>query len=185
MRLNVIMREEQEWIKLVPEKLEDQLAVGFGSVQTVTTSDYNGLLNKPSINSVELVGALTAEELGLGSVYYDTTEHWEAQPELIAERATVYIYSDYYYIEDEGGNRTPIAGLKVGDGTSYLIDMPFVTDAMTYMLVTHIANNSVHITTAEREFWNNKVSAYMDRDTAETLVLSKTHYEKDGEIVGG
>ena len=164
---------------------DDRMRLGFGEVQTVTASDYEKLINKPSINSVELVGALTAEDLGLSSVYYDTTAQWNAQPNLVASRGVVYIYSDYTYIEDGVGNRTPIAGIKVGDGESYLIDLPFVSDAMTYALVTHVSNTSVHMTPQEKAFWNNKVSSYIDPSDNETLIFSKTHYEDDGVLIEG
>lgn len=183
MRLNVIFREENETIKLIPKTLNEWINVGFGEVQSLTENDYNKLVNKPSINSVTLEGALTAEDLGLGRVYYDTKENWDAQRDLVAERGVVYIYSDYTYIEDEAGNRTPVAGIRIGDGTSYLIDMPFISDAATYLITTHMANAAVHVSPADRQFWNNKVSAYMNHVDAECLELSKTHYELNGEII--
>ena len=163
---------------------EDQLRLNFGNVQTVTASDYNKLINKPTINSVELVGALTAEDLGLGSVYYDTTEHWDSQAGLVSQEGVVYIYSDYTYIEDDVGNRTWIAGLKVGDGSAYLRDLPFVSDAMTATIIHHVSDSSMHTTPQEKAFWNNKVSSYIDHEDGEVLVLSKTSYENDGVIVG-
>lgn len=42
----------------------EQLDAKFGSVQKVSTSDYNDLFNKPSINEVELKGNKTFEDLG-------------------------------------------------------------------------------------------------------------------------
>lgn len=178
MRLNVRMTTD-----------ESKIPVKFGEVQTLNahggTGDYNDLENKPTINSVVLEGALTASDLGLGSVYYDTTANWNAQSQLIAEAGTVYIYSDYDYVEDASGNRTPIAGIRIGDGTSYLIDMPFVSDKTTQMIVSHVSNSDIHVTTEEKQFWNNKVSAYLSGDAQETLVLSKTNYEMNGVIISG
>ena len=172
MRLNVLFREEAPF------------RVDFGSVQTATENDYNNLINKPTINSIVLTGALNARDLGLGNVYYDTTDSWNAQSELIAEEAAIYIYSDCQIYEDESGNQYPLAGLKIGDGSSYLIDMPFVTDTMSSTLIAHIADSTVHVTAAERAFWNNKVSAYMDHSVDELLVLSKTTYEdENGNII--
>lgn len=64
MRLNVIFREENEMIKLTSKSLTEWINVGFGEVQTASgTNDYNRLKNKPSINSVVLEGALSAEDL--------------------------------------------------------------------------------------------------------------------------
>lgn len=56
------------------------------------------------------------------AIRYDTTANWDAQPQLTAEQGVIYIYSDYEVDE----NNQLIAGIKIGDGTSYLIDMPFV-----------------------------------------------------------
>lgn len=183
MRLNVIFREENENIKLSSMPLNDMLNVSFQDIQSIGTNDYDDLKNKPTINSVVLSGAITAEDLGLGRVYYDTTDGWNAQLNLVAEKGTIYIYSDYTYIEDEVGNRTDIAGIKIGDGTSYLIDMPFISDAATYLITMHIANAEVHVSRAEKEFWNNKVSAYINHEDGEGLVLSKTSYELNGKII--
>ena len=182
MRLNVLFREEQPFQVGLSES-DQTFGASFGSIQTVTENNYEHLINKPTINSVELSGALTARDLGLGNVYYDTTANWNAQLRLIAEEAAIYIYSDYQIYEDEAGNQTAIAGLKIGDGTSYLIDMPFVTDNMSGALIRHLADNVVHITAEERAFWNNKVSAYMDHESTELLVLSKHTYEdENGDI---
>lgn len=148
-------------------------------------ADYNALSNKPRIGTVELIGSISLPELGLRAIYYDTTAHWDMQVSLVTEEGAVYIYSDYTYIDDGIGNLTPIAGIKIGDGSSYLIDMPFMTDGLTATLLSHVNNSSVHITPQEREFWNNKVSSYIDTEASETLILSKTHYEIEGEIRHG
>ena len=172
MRINVRFQENEEPIRF-----------GFENVQTLTETDYNKLKNKPSINSVVLQGALTAEDLGLGQVYYDTKANWDAQRFLIAERRVVYIYSDYDYVEDEAGNRIAVAGVKIGDGTTYLIDLPFVGDATTKLIVEHLADSTVHITAAEREFWNNKISAFFRDENPENLILSKTEYVNGNGIL--
>ena len=168
MRINVRFQENEEPIRF-----------GFENVQTLTEADYRKLNHKPSINSVILEGALTAEDLGLGRVYYDTKAHWDAQPLLISEQRVIYIYSDYDYVEDSAGNRIDVAGLKIGDGIHYLIDIPFVGDLTTKIIIEHLADSVSHITAAEREFWNNKVSAFVRAENPENLVFSKTEYVVD------
>lgn len=171
MRLNIAFREDEERIN-----------VGFSDSQSAVQTDYNKLRNRPRINEVILEGSLSAQDLGLGQVYYDTTENWNRNPTLLSERGAVYIYSDYEYYENAAGNRTPIAGLRIGDGTSYLIDLPFVNSLTAHLIISHVANQAVHISEAERVFWNNKISAYIDPNDPEVLIFSKTHYELDGEI---
>ena len=185
MRINVLFREQNETFGGMQES-DERLRFGFGDAQTITTGgtkNYEKLVNKPSINSVELVGALSAEDLGLGRIYYDTTANWDAQGELIGERGAVYIYSDHTILEDEVGNKTPIAGIRIGDGNAYLSDLPFISDDMTYKLAMHAANTSIHVSPAEKQFWNNKVSSYLDPNNTESLILSKTSYELDGQVI--
>lgn len=87
-------------------------------------------------------------------VRFNTTYGWDTEHYgMVAEADTLYVYTDHSV--DSQGNI--IAGIKVGDGMSYLIDMPF-TDKL---LTEHISDQTVHITQAEREFWNNKVRCYM------------------------
>lgn len=185
MRLNVIFREENETIKLTSKSLDEIMNVGFGELQSLTENDYNKLRNKPTINSIVLEGSLTAKDLGLGQVYYDTKENWDIQTTLVAEEGVVYIYSDYMIIEDEVENQTPVAGIKIGDGTSYLIDLPYISDAATYLITMHVSNSGVHVTPAEKQFWNNKVSAYINQTDEECLEISKRYYELNGEIIEG
>lgn len=86
-------------------------------------------------------------------VLYALAETWNSQPLYIAKRGYIYIYADWKQ-DDLGRN---LAGIKVGDGNAYLIDLPFLDD----MYFNHIHDAIVHITPKEREFWNNKVRCYM------------------------
>lgn len=85
-------------------------------------------------------------------VLFDTTANWNSQLSLISKADTIYIYTDYK--TDSQGRH--VAGIKVGDGLAYLIDLPF-TDAIA---TEHIEDNTRHITQAERDSWNNKVRCY-------------------------
>lgn len=86
-------------------------------------------------------------------VLFNTTAAWNAQVQLTSEPDTLYIYTDHQ--TDSQGNK--IAGIKVGDGNAYLIDMPFTDE----VIMDHINDNVRHITAEERAFWNNKVSCYL------------------------
>lgn len=101
------------------------------------------------------------------SVHIDTTANWNAQSTLIGQRGHIYIYSDKDIVDG-----TAIPAMKVGDGSSYLIDNPFV-DANTKEVYDHVTNTDIHITSLEREFWNDKVTCFMSDNDNETLVFSK------------
>lgn len=67
MRLGVLFREDDVF-RVGFHSSEDTFQVGFGSFQTVTVdNNYEILVNKPSINGVELIGNKTSEDLGIGS----------------------------------------------------------------------------------------------------------------------
>ena len=85
-------------------------------------------------------------------VRFDTTANWNAQTTLVSEANTIYIYTDHG-TSSEGYD---IAGIKVGDGLAYVVDLPFIDEAVT----EHIADSNIHVTPAEKAFWNNKVRCY-------------------------
>jgi hypothetical protein len=87
----------------------------------------------------------------------DTTANWNSQTTLRSVNNCIYVYTDF---KTEDGVNIP--GFKIGTG-AYLIDIPFVTDWIEDGLVTN----------AEREFWNNKVTAILDQNNQELLYLTK------------
>ena len=85
-----------------------------------------------------------------------TTAEWNAAPTTIAQAGQVYVYTDYSTTEVDG-KTVNVPGIKVGDGSAYLIDMPFLPV----------------VTQEKADFWDDKVTAYMDDEHNETLILSK------------
>ena len=106
-----------------------------------------------------------ASSLSRGYVQTATESEWDSQPTLVSEAGVMYIYKDHS--TTSSGEEVP--AFKIGDGTTYLIDLPFNDDLLT----EHINNTTVHITEEERIFWNNKVTAYIGGE--EELVLSKSY----------
>ena len=88
------------------------------------------------------------------NIIYNTSEYWNSHPTLISKRGYIYVYSDW--AQDSQGR--DVAGLKVGDGKAYLIDLPFTEQ----ILIDHLNDMVRHITEQERENWNNKVRCYME-----------------------
>lgn len=87
-----------------------------------------------------------------------TTAEWESLGvTTISENGVLYVYTDYK--QDESGNNIP--GFKMGDGNAYVADLPF----SSAMFDAHMNNTDIHITAAEREKWNNKVSVLMNEST--------------------
>lgn len=116
-------------------------------------------------------------------IYYATTSGWNEQPSLIAERGAIYVYSDHSSAVVDGEVKV-VPGIKVGDGTSYLLDMPFIDagsgggsgssdQEILDLLTAHINNSGIHVSSSDRTFWNGKSRAYIGSDQqSETLILT-------------
>ena len=150
------------------------LSAGLTIPQTVLETDYNRLANKPQINGVELVGNKTSQDLYL--VSENTTVGWNENPLYLPKRGEICVYTDHTMITDDLGNTFAYPGIKIGDGNAYLIDLPFAGDDIRYEILqqlrAHTSNTAIHITQAEREFWNKKLNYEYD-DAEETLILNR------------
>ncbi len=111
---------------------------------------------------------MSLRQAGLTHIYYDTTANWNAQSLMISEEGAIYIYSDYSV-----GSQGFIPGVKIGDGSAYLIDLPFTSSDYIDRLYEHINNRQIHILPEERQFWNNKVTSALDSSDPENLILTK------------
>lgn len=92
----------------------------------------------------------------------DTTLEWNSNRSFIPMRGEIIIYTDYGKIYDEFGNETNVPGVKIGDGSAYLIDLPFVNDNVKRDILQelgeHANNTNIHVTSTEKDFWNNKLN---------------------------
>lgn len=106
-------------------------------------------------------------------VYYsNSTYDWNKNPLLISEKNVLYIYTDYKRIRD-GNDEILIPGLKVGDGSTYLIDLPFLNSAAIEQdFMDHINDKVIHVSLYDREFWNNKLNLELELQE-ENLILNR------------
>ena len=133
--------------------------------------------NRPVISSAvyaKIVESVNSIMALCAPIYYNSQETWDLQRDLITQRRAVYVYYNHTYIVDNNNVRHAVPAIKIGDDTSYLIDMPFVNEDVVIQLADHINNTVIHVTGADKEFWNNKVTCYMDSQNDELLVFSKT-----------
>ena len=70
----------------------------------------------------------------------------------------------------EDGSIVDVPAIKVGDGVSLLIDAPFMLSADDQDWIDHINNHTIHITQAEREYWNNKVASNVNENNEELIL---------------
>lgn len=80
-----------------------------------------------------------------------TTEEWNSMPSYMAKKGIIYVYSDYRQEEDPTTHEIKnIPATKIGDGMTYLIDLPF---------------SSLPITQEDIDRWNDHVGVYIDEET--------------------
>lgn len=144
----------------IPTRTESDITEGSGVVTapagfypsglsiSVGTDDYDDLTNKP--------------------IHFDTTAGWNSQLTFVGTEGHIYVYTDYKTI-----NNTSVPGIKISDGQAYLIDTPFVQGNST-LLDQHISDAVKHITSAERQAWDNKVRCYMSSTDTECLIFTTT-----------
>lgn len=103
-----------------------------------------------------LSGSLNISSGGRKEVISATTEEWNSKPRMVSAKDVIYVYTDHQIVD---GQRIP--GMKIGDGVTPLIDAPFVSGGS-------------EVTDEQIDFWNNKVSAAIDPQDPENLILSTT-----------
>lgn len=99
----------------------------------------------------------------------DTTANWDAARGFIPLDGEMIVYTDYERMVETIGNEekvTYVPGVKIGDGRTYVQDLPFIDDGLRKKLLDHINNPNVHVTAAEKLFWNNKLNV---DDTSEVV----------------
>ena len=80
------------------------------------------------------------------------TATWAERTTFVPKDGEICIWSDKQVID---GVNYP--GIKIGNGTSYVLDLPFFGDNTTAMILEfineHIGDSVVHITAEERSHW--------------------------------
>lgn len=131
------------------------------SVVVTGEGDYISNVSGPDADGVVTV---TKAQSDFSKVYYKTTAEWDAGQTTISEAGAIYVYSDYkqYHGAD-------VPGIKVGNGTTTIPNLPFITDE----LYDHIADSTIHVTAEEKAIWNSKVNVSINEAT-ETLEFTTT-----------
>lgn len=99
----------------------------------------------------------------------DTTQHWNEARGFVPLAGEVIVYNDYKIIQKEIDGEVKnvyVPGVKIGDGQTYVQDLPFVDDELRDKLMIHINNPNVHTSVTEKLFWNNKLNV---DDTSEVV----------------
>ena len=107
-------------------------------------------------------------------IQLDTTANWNSKPDFRPAHGLIVVYTDHGQMDEGFGNTINVPAIKIGDGSAYLIDLPFVGDDVRYQILTeirlHTNNHEIHVTPVEREFWNNKLNCIVNNGN---LILNR------------
>ena len=170
----------QQVVNVVTEQTEgkqdlltpgDSITIQVQDEQTVISADLSHKQNKLESDGTIKLTDLENGHTQIGArTFYATTAYWNTQTSLESEEGAIYVYSDHY--SDENGT---VPGVKIGTGNAFVVDLPFVDR----VYAEHIVDELIHITDSERQYWNDKVTCYIDPLNAKNLIFSKEE-EPDG-----
>lgn len=105
----------------------------------------------------------------------NSTEGWNSNPEYIPKSGEICMYTDYYKILDPtSGQIVSYPAVKIGDGNAYLIDLPFIDQGSTTQVLSQLREHendlSIHVSSEDREFWNNKLNYEIEN---QNLILTR------------
>ena len=107
------------------------------------------------IPSVSMRGEIQKGVGSGGMVIVKTKAEWALLPQMMSRKGTIYVYSDYREeTNPETGEITYIPRAKIGDGMTYVVDLPFAT---------------MSITDEDIARWNDHVGVYVDEETHEMI----------------
>lgn len=122
-------------------------------------------LQQVNQGSVKIVGISSDEirvmrekqNIVVSRIVIDTTANWNERITYIPPFGTVVVYTDRNVTD---GVNYP--GIKIADGTTYAVDLPFAGDDIANQICgimnDHVQNLDIHVTPEEKVFWNNKLN---------------------------
>ena len=107
----------------------------------------------------------------------DMTANWNNARGFIPLAGEVIIYTDYKTIRKEIDGEVKnvyVPGIKVGDGQTYVQDLPFIDTELRDRIMEHINNENIHVTLQEKLFWNNKLNVNDNMELVDgALILNR------------
>lgn len=137
----------------------------------ISTASINGQVNSKSVIGNAKVGSVAITRTNsIFKIIADTTEKWNADPTFIPKTGTMIVYTDKYSYEQNGQiHYSP--GIKIADGNSYLIDLPFITDYADEIGLIHSSGT--------QEDWLNRAD-YIPKKNEIIVVTDKHVHIEDG-----
>ena len=111
-------------------------------------ASWDNLLNRPTLPKVR----------------YNSTEYWISKGDTVPDEGEIIIFYDAHKI-----NGQYVPDIKVGNGVSYLNNLPFLNGVDMAALAAHINDRSIHVSTEDRSSWNSKMSVSASAENEELI----------------
>lgn len=92
-----------------------------------------------------------------------STAQWNSEPTYIPAEGQMIIYTDI--VGEDGKTHSNI---KIGDGSAYIVDLPFITDypvsVVEKKIDDHTADTDAHVSKEDREEWSKKLNTSINEE---------------------
>ena len=166
---------EQE---IVRKLIEGDYGIDLTIDDALSTESEHAVQNK--VVTAELMKKVDQEEFDalvaslpdITGIKCDTKENWAAST-YIPAKGEIIIYSNYK-TKEVGGQTVNIPAIKIGSGNAYVQDLIFLNQDLSDALYDHIQNTMIHVSQAEKDFWNNKLNVDDANEVVgETLIFNR------------
>lgn len=149
--------------QMLSEKVDEEYVathfIAGANIEIVDNQDGTQTINASGEISVEDtvaragVVALQEQMQNKPNMYSNITSYWDNQTTLVSESNTIYVYTDYSTNEQQQN----IPAIKIGDGETKVIDLPFMF--------------SSNVNQSDIDRWNNCVAVKIESTNNENLIL--------------
>ena len=148
---------------------EDLVAIVQNGInKKINLSDFANQLVNLSEETIQLL--IDAAVKNVAFARSGSTAYWNAQIGDIPDEGEIIIYTDYQTI-DEDNTVKYVPGIKIGSGNAYVQDLAFIDQKISDELAKHIANGEIHVTGAEKDFWNNKLNVTDSQEVVDEALI--------------
>lgn len=130
----------------------------LGEVIIYSTDDSHPFFRLKVGDGSTLVNDLPFVRSDEPGIKLETTNFWNLNRTYIPKLGEMIIYADGESYTNNNNQLVVVPKIKIGDGITYVSDLPFLNEKDNVIIQQHISNSDIHITSAQRTFWNNKLN---------------------------
>lgn len=143
----------------------DGNVLSFGNIPENVQSDWNE--NDPTKNDYIKNKPIVPD------VFSGTTAYWNGRVGYVPPADSIIIYTDYYS-EVVDGATINYPNIKIGSGNGYVQDLAFIGQHEAELLLSHINNSTIHVTSSDKTNWNRKLNVNDSQEVVnETLIFNR------------